>query len=293
MLPKQYRDRPGDVLLAMAYAQSLALPVAQVFVGLHVIDGKPSMSSELMNALILRAGHRTRVVNSPPGPWVDAWASFTITRSDDPENPYTDTFSIRDALQAKLLTLQPDGSIRSRTKNGEPTPWENYPRAMLRARAISAAARAVAPDVLAGVSYTPDEIETNPSRLPYVDADPEPEVVEQTPEAGGARVPGNAGPSVDVDLPADPEGDHTREVDSGPQNGSEGVEMSDPQADGVPWLDDWHNRLNEATGRFDYDTVRALGHEAAENNRDDLVEIARARYGEIQRKSDDIARDGS
>jgi hypothetical protein len=45
---------------------------------------------------------------------------------------------------------------------------------------------------------------------------------------------------VDVDLPADPEGDHTGEADRGPQNRSQGVDMSDPageQAEGDTIVD--------------------------------------------------------
>jgi RecT family len=284
-LPKQYRERPGDILLAMAYAESLNLPVAQVFVGIHIIEGKPSMSSELMNALIRRAGHRTRIEQSPPGPWVEAWASFTIVRADDPE-PYVEVFSMRDALQAKLLTINDNGVIRSRTKNGEPTPWENYPRAMLKARAISAAARAHCADVLAGVSYTPEEIRPL-SQQAYIDAEPEPE-----PARNGAAAPPSA-PAATPEPAA--EGEDTDRAPAEPQGANEPVEVV--EADPPPeddWRTEWHERLRAASIYNDgLTTAINLGNEAAEHGDTALVEAARERYREIAHEHDEMARDGS
>ena len=283
-LPKQYRERPGDILLAMAYADSLNLPVAQVFVGIHVIEGKPSMSSELMNALIRRAGHRTRIEQSAPGPWLDAWASFTITRTDDPE-PYTEVFSMRDALQAKLLTIT-DDVIRSRTERGAPTPWENYPRAMLKARAISAAARAHCADVLAGVGYTPEEIAPLSER-PYIDAEPEPVAEAPSAPAAGPERP--------------PEGEHPDPGVAEAQGGDEGdtVVDAEPAVDDLPatatedWRTPWRAELTAAQRSFDFERIVELGNEAAANGAAELVEVARAAYNEARAHADNIARDGS
>jgi hypothetical protein len=297
LLPKQYRDRPGDILLALAYADSLNLPVAQIFVGLHVIEGVPSMSAELMQALIRRAGHKIRT-EATRGPLTEAEATCTITRRDDPE-PFAETFTMADAVQAKLVTIQPDGTLRSRTKNGEPTPWELYPRAMLKARATSAAARAHCADVLAGVSYTPEEIDRRPSVMPFIDADPEPqlgtrEVIEAEARVrehhGQAPVDGPAGSGGGATEPA--EGDHTGEQQSGPQNRSEGLESGaepapeaadpppDPEAE---WRANWHDRLDAAVRSEALVMIVDLGNEAAKANAPELVEVARARYNTLAR----------
>src|SRR6478752_104360 len=137
LLPKQYRDSPGDVLLAIAYAESLDLPVAQIFTGIHVIEGRPSMSAELMGALVRRAGHRIRMSGD------STTASAEIVRRDDPEFTYRATFTLDDAKAAGLM--------------GKDV-WKKYPAAMLLARAVSAVCRAGAADVLAGVSYVPEEL---------------------------------------------------------------------------------------------------------------------------------------
>ena len=116
LLPKQYRDSPGDVLLAIAYADALSLPVAQIFTGIHVIEGRPSMSAELMGALVRRAGHRIRMSGDATS------ARAEIVRRDDPDYTYRSTFTLDDAKQAGLLNKDV---------------WKKYPAAMLLARAGS------------------------------------------------------------------------------------------------------------------------------------------------------------
>jgi len=296
LLPKQYRDRPGDILLALAYADSLNLPVAQIFVGLHVIEGTPSMSAELMQALVRRAGHKIRTVTTPGAALLDQSATCTIVRRDDPE-PFAESFSIADAVQAKLLTITAEGTLRSRTKNGEPTPWELYPRAMLKARATSAAARAHCADVLAGVSYTPEEIDRRPSVMPFIDADPEPPN-RQVIEADRVRVNhGQAPVGAPAEAAAEPagpaEGDHPGEQQSEPQIRSEGgepqaepaPEVADPPPDAeAEWRANWHSRLDAAVRSESVIGIVDLGNEAAANNAAELVELARSRYNAVTRQ---------
>lgn len=139
LLPRQYRDSPGDVLLAMEYARSLTLPLAQIFVGIHVIDGRPSMSADLMQALVRRAGHGVVIETRE-----DA-ARCTITRGDDGSTTVA-TFTEQDARRAGLIPGKPGSN------------WARYPQDMLVARAVSRACRRAAADVLAGVAYTPEEL---------------------------------------------------------------------------------------------------------------------------------------
>lgn len=139
LLPAAYRRRPADILLAMQYAESLGIPVMQAIVGVHVIDGRPSMSAELMQALVRRAGHRLRVESG------DNYATCTIIRRDDPEYSHTVSYTLEDAQSAGLL------------KKG--SSWERHPKAMLVARAVSACCRLACADVLAGVSYVPEELQ--------------------------------------------------------------------------------------------------------------------------------------
>lgn len=140
LLPKAYRDQPANVLLAMEYADALGLRPMAVIQNLHIIEGKPSASAELIGALVRRAGHRLRVHLEKPGT-PEAVAIAEIVRSDDPEYVFTALWSLPRAKQAGLL--------------GKDN-WQHYPEQMLKRRATSEAARDACPEVLSGL-YEHDE----------------------------------------------------------------------------------------------------------------------------------------
>ncbi|WKU45995.1 hypothetical protein Q3V23_19085 [Streptomyces sp. VNUA116] len=137
LLPRQYRQQPANLLYAVEYAESLGLHPMVAITGVHVIEGKPSASSALISALVRRAGHRLRIKG-------DATAAVAqIIRSDDPDWTFEIRFTIEDARRAGLL--------------GKDV-WQKYPAAMLKARALSAAARDACEEALFGVHYTPEEL---------------------------------------------------------------------------------------------------------------------------------------
>lgn len=138
MLPANYRRKPGNVLLAVEYGEMLGLHPLTAIQQVHVIEGKLSMSAELMRAQCIRAGHRFRVIETTP-----KIARVGIERGDDPGHWTEMAFTIDDAQQAGL------------TGKGN---WSKFPTAMLLARATSAIVRAVCPEVLMGISYVPEEL---------------------------------------------------------------------------------------------------------------------------------------
>lgn len=138
LLPANYRKKPGNVLLACEYGEMLDIHPLTAIQQVHVIEGKLSMSAELMRAQVARHGHTFRTVEMS-----SERARVSITRGDDPEHTTTVEFSIEDAKRANL------------TGKGV---WKQYPAAMLHARATSMAVRAVCPEVLMGISYTPEEL---------------------------------------------------------------------------------------------------------------------------------------
>lgn len=148
MLPKAYRNSPGDILLAQEYGLALGIGFTQVLTDIHVIEGRPSMSANLMQALIRKAGHRIRIRGD------NRSATCSIVRKDDPEFPYSVTYTLDDAKLAGLM--------------GKDN-WRKYPASMLQARAIAMCARQACADVLAGIAYVPDELDT---RGEIVDAEP-------------------------------------------------------------------------------------------------------------------------
>lgn len=141
LLPVAYQHHPENVLVALAQGQALGIAPIQAMNQINVIKGKPALSADLIAALVRRAGHRLRVEGN------DTYAQATIIRADDPDYiPKPVRWDIERAKRAGLL--------------GNPS-WQKYPAAMLRARAISEAARAWANDALYGFIYTPEELDNN------------------------------------------------------------------------------------------------------------------------------------
>lgn len=139
----------------------LGVPPLQSFSSITVIKGKPCLSSELMLALIYQRvkGANVTFVTAP-----DKQATECEIEMQRPGGkPQSFRFTIEDARKAGIITSN--------------SAWEKYPAAMLRARAISAGARAVFPDAIMGC-YTPEEL----GGEPILDAEfsVEPEVKPET-----------------------------------------------------------------------------------------------------------------
>lgn len=136
LLPKSYQGNPANLLFALEYASALNVEPIHAITSIHVINGKPSASADLMAATVRRAGHRLRVTGD------DTYAEAVLIRADDPDFEFKARWDIAKARQANLNT---------------PT-WKNYPGAMLRSRAITEVIRAGAPDAMFGLTYTPEEL---------------------------------------------------------------------------------------------------------------------------------------
>lgn len=136
-VPTAFRGKPEAVLAAMLTGHEIGVGPMQALSKIHVIEGKPSMSSELMRAIVLRAGHEI---------WIEESTTTRVTvvgQRADSSRETRITWTMDDAKRAKL-----DGRDN----------WRKYPRAMLTARATAEVCRAIFPDVLAGISYTVEEL---------------------------------------------------------------------------------------------------------------------------------------
>jgi hypothetical protein len=128
---------PEQVTVIILKGRELGIPPMQSLSHIHVINGKPTMSAELMLALILQKHPQTKI-------------SFPIRTNKEVQCKVVRDgqvslfgFSMDDATAAGLLS--------------NPS-WKKYPRAMLHARCVSEMARSLFPDAIAGVSYTPEEL---------------------------------------------------------------------------------------------------------------------------------------
>ena len=139
LLPRAYQRQPANVLLAVQMGEALGIPPIQAINSIHVIEGKPTASADLIASLVRRAGHKLRVKEAADGTAVTA----TLIRSDDPDFAFEATWTMAKAQQAGL------------TGKGV---WKQYPGQMLRNRAITEVCRQGAGDALFGVIYTPEEL---------------------------------------------------------------------------------------------------------------------------------------
>lgn len=137
LLPSSIKT-PAAALLIMKAGRELGIPATYALRNIHVIQGRPTCSAELMMALVHQrygpgrilvkesTSSRCVVLCRPPG-----WDIVAET-----------VWTMEDARQAKL--------------DGKET-WKQYPRAMLRSRAVSEACRTHFPAAIAGM-YTPEEL---------------------------------------------------------------------------------------------------------------------------------------
>lgn len=117
--------------------RELGIGPMQALRAIHIIEGKPTMSAELIAGLVL-----ARI----PGALLHVAKTTNeecVVRAARPGQPPTEyRFTIADARAAGIA--------------GKDN-WKKYPRAMLRARALSEAARGTFPDASMGL-YDPDEL---------------------------------------------------------------------------------------------------------------------------------------
>ncbi|MFJ8900000.1 recombinase RecT [Streptomyces sp. NPDC102370] len=166
LLPDAYRKQPASVLWAMEYGRALGLDVVTTITTIHVIKGKPTQSADLMLGRARSAGHRVRIKSERTR------CVVSIQRADDPDDETSVEWTLDDAVTARLCEMR-NNRPYARDQKNQPTAWEKYPRAMLRARAIAEAVRIACPEVLHGAIYTPEEMGA------VVDQEGQPVIVER------------------------------------------------------------------------------------------------------------------
>jgi len=134
-LPKAV-DSPEKAMAIALQSREIGVPMMAGFRLISIIQGKPTMASELMLGLCFARvpDFKFRIIEED----VEHCKVFMAR----PGSEYTGQYTIADAQAAGLLGKEN---------------WVKYRAAMLRARTISLTARVLAPDVTLGI-YTPDEM---------------------------------------------------------------------------------------------------------------------------------------
>ena len=131
MVPKDFKGRPGNCLIAIQWGAELGLKPLQALQNLAIINGRPALWGDAVIALVRSSPLCEFVIETDDG----AVATCRVKRRGEPEQART--FGVEDARLAGLL--------------GKTGPWTQYPKRMRQLRARAFALRDVFPDVLRGL----------------------------------------------------------------------------------------------------------------------------------------------
>lgn len=136
MVPRQYQNKPEDIMVAVQWGYEIGLAPLQALQNISVINGKPSVYGDAALALVQASDVCEGVeeyfeAEGTPNP-VAVCVCKRFGRK-----PVTVRFSVEDAKRAGLWNKQ--------------GPWQQYPKRMLQMRARGFALRDAFPDVLKGL----------------------------------------------------------------------------------------------------------------------------------------------
>ena len=195
LVPKGYRGRPADVLVAIQYGMEVGLPPMAALHSIYVTNGRPSLWGDGFLAVIMAsprykdhdeyymvANERREFLTAADLQKDDTMAVTTFWRTDT-TRATTATFSIAKAKKAGLWS-----------KEG---PWQNYPDRMLKMRARGFAGHDAFPDVLRGIREAEEVIDVEPQ----TGAEPEPpKEVRRLSEMKAAEPAAAMAPTDDVEI---------------------------------------------------------------------------------------------
>lgn len=179
LVPKDFKNKPGNCLIAMQWGAELGLKPLQALSNIAVINGRAALWGDAVIALVRSSPLCEHVIEEDSG----SVATCKVKRRGEPEQ--IRTFSMQDAQAAGLA--------------GKQGPWTQYPKRMRQMRARAFALRDVFPDVLRGMPVAEEVIDT-----PTKDMGPA-EIVgagAAQAEQGRTELPAYSQESFDRNLPA-------------------------------------------------------------------------------------------
>jgi hypothetical protein len=137
MVPKAYKEKPQDVLIAMEMGVSLGLGPLQAVQNIAVINGKPCLYGDGILSVCSGRPDFEDILEEPLKNQAGKVVGYRCTVKRRDRHPVTQIFTEDDAKKANLL--------------GKQGPWTNYPTRMLQMRARAFALRDSFADALGGV----------------------------------------------------------------------------------------------------------------------------------------------
>lgn len=223
-LPRQYREKPGAILLVQRWADDRGIDVLTAIQGVAFIDGKPVVDATLQRAMAARAGYDVR-----PTEVSDKGATVVVSKGGVEIGRAS--YTIEEAKRAGLASK----------KN-----WTQHPVEMCVARATTRALKWFAPEVTTGV-HSEDEVD-DADPVSVLAASPS-DAVEGTPAAvEQTATPAPDAPAAGVGEPDIVDAEVVEEPPPGPSSDDED-QGDDPFTEQPPvelTVDDLKARLKSA-----------------------------------------------
>lgn len=161
MIPKDFQNKPGDIIVAINWGMEIGLAPLQALQNIAVINGRPTIWGDAALGIVQAHHEYIRHEEGVKGEGDKMVGWHTITRKG--HQPHTVEFSVADATKAGLWK-----------KAG---PWTQYPQRMLKLRARGWAIRDKFSDALKGIITREEAQDMGPT----IDAQPITQVVTAEP----------------------------------------------------------------------------------------------------------------
>lgn len=157
MVPARFAGKPDDATAAILYGAELGLNPIQSLQRIIPIHGMPSLEARTMVALLKSRGYKIKTVAQSDD-------SVTVQGIDLDGESHESTWTMQRALKAGYVPTLDEKTGKYKTNSkGNLLGNEKYltdPQAMLKAKAQAEVCRDMAPDVLIGISYTTEELQS-------------------------------------------------------------------------------------------------------------------------------------
>jgi len=146
-VPRELRGKPDEVLACILTGREMGIGAMQALRQIHMIDGRPAFSAELMLSKMKQGGMRILDYEA-----TDERAWIRAQRRDTGEIGEAE-WTMEEARRVRTKERGRDISL------AEKSTFQNYPSDMLWARCVGRWKRRFAPDMLGGMSYTAEEVQ--------------------------------------------------------------------------------------------------------------------------------------
>lgn len=222
MVPKAYKDKPDDILVAILHGQEVGLPHLQALQSIAVVNGIPSIYGDAALAMVRASGKLEEFDEYIEVDGIRQDGSFPIMKYADEDKEIVavciskrqgmtrervTTFSVKDAQRAKLW--------EKKGHNGYETPWCTVPQRMLMWRARGWNLRDNFGDVLKGLAIYEEAMDLDASQGrdgSYRVVNPETDKLKGLLEDGREKLRRSQEPAKDPEPKKDAEKEHPKDT---------------------------------------------------------------------------------